>query len=109
MLNDYFDRTDEARRHYEIIVNDESMEMSFRSLQVITNFYIRNGEKDKAVQLATRYTDEKLLADMLNKLARNIRRAVPRKNRQNRRQPEHRHVRSVVQHCRNTPSGNRRH
>ena len=79
MLNDYFDRTDEARRHYEIIVNDESMEMSFRSLQVITNFYIRNGEKDKAVQLATRYTDEKLLADMLNKLARNIRRAVPKK------------------------------
>ena len=79
MLNDYFDRTDEARRHYEIIVNDESMEMSFRSLQVITNFYIRNGEKDKAVQLATRYTDEKLLADMLNKLARNIRRAVPEK------------------------------
>lgn len=79
MLNDYFDRTDEARRHYEIIVNDESMEMSFRSLQVITNFYIRNGEKDKAVQLATRYTDEKLLADMLNKLARNIRRADPEK------------------------------
>lgn len=108
MLNDYFDRTDEARRHYEIIVNDESMEMSFRSLQVITNFYIRNGEKDKAVQLATRYTDEKLLADMLNKLARNIRRAVPKKP-QNRRQPEHRHVRSAVQHCRNTPSGNRRH
>lgn len=79
MLNDYFDRKDEARRHYEIIVNDESMEMSFRSLQVITNFYIRNGEKNKAVQLATRYTDEKLLADMLNKLARNIRRAAPEK------------------------------
>ena len=79
MINDYYGKNDEAQKNYEVIVNEESLEMSFRSLQVITNFYIRNGEKDKAVQLATRYTDEKLLADMLNKLARNIRRAVPKK------------------------------
>lgn len=79
MINDYFDRTDEARKHYETIVNDESMEMSFRSLQVITNFYIRNGEKNKAVKLTSHYTDEKLLADMLNKLAKNVRKAKPEK------------------------------
>lgn len=79
MINDYFDRTDEARRNYEIIVNDESMEMSFRALQVITNFYIRNGEKDKAVRLTAHYTDEKLLADMLNKLAQNVRKSNPKK------------------------------
>ena len=79
MINDYFDRTDEARRNYEIIVNDESMEMSFRALQVITNFYIRNGEKDKAIKLTSHYTDEKLLADMLNKLAKNVRKAKPEK------------------------------
>ena len=79
MINDYFNRTNEARRHYEVIVNDENMEMSFRSLQVITNFYIRNGEKDKAVQLTARYTDEKLLADMLNKLALNTIRSNPEK------------------------------
>ena len=79
MINDYFDRTDEARKHYETIVNDESMEMSFRSLQVITNFYIRNGEKDKAVKLTSHYTDEKLLADMLNKLAKNVRQANAKK------------------------------
>ena len=79
MINDYFDNVDEARRHYEKIVYDENMEMSFRSLQVITNFYIRHGEKEKAVRLSAHYTDEKLLADMLNKLARNVRRADPEK------------------------------
>lgn len=80
MINDYFNRTDEARRNYEVIVNEESLEMSFRSLQVITNFYIRSGEKEKAVKLTERYTDERLLADMLNKLARNVRRATPEKS-----------------------------
>ena len=79
MINDYFDRPDEARRHYEIIVNEESLEMSFRALQVITNFYIRNGEKDKAIALSRKYNDEKLLADMLKKLAQNVKKADPAK------------------------------
>lgn len=77
MLNDYFDRVDEARRHYEVIVNEESLEMSFRALQVITNFYVRNGEQDKAIALVNKYSDDKLMIDMLNKLANNVRRAVP--------------------------------
>lgn len=47
MINDYFGRTAEARKHYEVIVNEESLEMSFRALQVITNFYIRSGEQEK--------------------------------------------------------------
>lgn len=79
MINDYFDRTDEARKNYEIIVNEESTEMSFRALQVITNFYIRNGEKDKAIALSEKYNDDKLLADMLRNLASNNRNANPDK------------------------------
>lgn len=78
MINDYFDRVDEARKNYEVIVNEESLEMSFRSLQVITNFYIRNGEKDKAVKLTQRYGDEKLLVDMLKKLSENVKNADPK-------------------------------
>lgn len=70
MINDYFGRTDEARRNYEVIVNEESAEMSFRALQVITNFYIRNGQKDKAVALSQKYNDDKLLVDMLRNLAK---------------------------------------
>lgn len=79
MINDYFDRTDAARKHYEVIVNEESLEMSFRSLQVITNFDLRNGEKDKAIALAGKYNDEKLMVDMLKKLNDEIKAADPEK------------------------------
>ena len=77
MINDYFDRTTEARKHYEVIVNEESLEMSFRALQVITNFYLRNNEKDKAIALAKKYNDDKLMLDMLNKLSANIQASNP--------------------------------
>ena len=77
MINDYFDRTDEAREHYEVIVNEESLEMSFRALQVITNFYLRNNEKDKAIALANKYNDDKLMLDMLNKLSAEVQASNP--------------------------------
>ena len=77
MINDYFDRTEEARKHYEVIVNEESLEMSFRALQVITNFYLRNNEKDKAIALANKYNDDKLMLDMLNKLSAQVQAANP--------------------------------
>lgn len=79
MINEQFGRTDEARRHYEVIVNEESTEMSFRALQVITNFYLRNGEKDKAVALSQKYNDDRLLTDMLQKLAGSTAEADPEK------------------------------
>lgn len=77
MINDYFDRTDAARKHYEVIVHEESLEMSFRALQVITNFYLRNNEKDKAIALAQKYNDDKLMLDMLNKLSSSVQAANP--------------------------------
>ena len=77
MINDYFDRTDAARKHYEVIVNEESLEMSFRALQVITNFYLRNNEKDKAIALVNKYNDDKLMLDMLNKLSSSVHAATP--------------------------------
>lgn len=77
MINDYFGRNAEAERLYDRIVTDESTEMSFRSLQIITNFYLRNNQKEKAVRLVKKYNDEKLLADMLEKLADNVQNADP--------------------------------
>lgn len=79
MINDYFDRTDEAKKHYEIIVNEESLEMSFRSLQIISNFYIRNGQKDKAIKLVKKYNDDKTFVDMINNLNQNVINANPQK------------------------------
>lgn len=81
MINDYFGRNSEAQKHYEVIVNEESLEMSFRALQVITNFYLRTGQKDKAVALTQKYNDEKLMADMLRRLADNVANAKPQKTK----------------------------
>ncbi len=77
MINDYYGKTAEAQKHYEIIVNEESLEMSFRTLQVITNFYLRTNQKDKAVALADRYHDDRFLTDMLARLALNVKKANP--------------------------------
>lgn len=79
MIYDYFNDTRNAQEHYEIIVNEEQLEMSFRALQVICNFYVRTEQKDKAIALLDRYTQEKLLADMLKSLNKNIRHANPKK------------------------------
>lgn len=81
MLNDYFGKNEEAQKHYEVIVNEESLEMSFRALQIISNFYIRTNQKDKAVALVHRYHDENVLADMLNRLVKNVEDAEPKKTK----------------------------
>lgn len=47
MINDYFGRNREAQKHYEVIVEEEQLEMSFRALQIISNFYIRTEQKTK--------------------------------------------------------------
>lgn len=79
MINDYFGDNEAAQKNYEVIVNDEGLEMSFRSLQVISNFYIRTNQKAKALELVKKYNDEKLLADMLNNLGNKITLSSPQK------------------------------
>ena len=79
MINDFYGKEDEAQNNYEVIVNEESLEMSFRSLQIITNFYLRTGQQEKAIELAHRYHDDKILADMLSRLVKNVEEANPKK------------------------------
>ena len=52
MINDYFDRKQQAQQHFKQLIEEETMEISLRSLQIISNFYLRNGQKDKALQIA---------------------------------------------------------
>ncbi|MDD4556858.1 MAG: tetratricopeptide repeat protein [Alphaproteobacteria bacterium] len=81
MINDYFDDVEAAKKNYEVIVDETSLEMSFRTLQIITNFYIRNGEKDKAIALVEKYYDEKQLVDMLKRLSLEVKNANPEKTK----------------------------
>ena len=75
MISDYFNDAPAAREHYEIIINEESTEMSFRALEVISNFYLRQGEKAKAVALTQKYNDDRLMVDMLRQLAERTQKA----------------------------------
>ncbi len=72
MINEYFNDNKAAEKDYEVIVKEESLEMSFRALQIICNFYIYNGHKDKALALINKYTDDKTLADMMKRLKNKI-------------------------------------
>ena len=81
MINDYYGKNEEAQKHYEVIVNEESLEMSFRTLQIITNFYLRTNQKDKAVTLVDKYHDERLLTDMLARLAKNVKKSESKKTK----------------------------
>ena len=77
LINDYFGRNREAQKHYDVIVNNESMEMSLRTLEIVANFYIRTDQKDKAVALIGGFNNEKALSDILRAFAEEIRNATP--------------------------------
>jgi len=68
MINDYFDKPDKAREHYESILNDSSMELSVRALEIICNFYLRNGETEKAHALSAQYAKTVPSVDILQKI-----------------------------------------
>ena len=72
MINEFFGDYTAAAKDYDTIVKEESLEMSFRALQVICNFYILNGQKDQAVALINKYVDDKTLADMMKRLKNKI-------------------------------------
>ena len=77
MINDYFNRNREAQKHYDLIISNESMELSLRSLQIISNFYLRTDQKDKALALVNGFNDEKVVADILRTFAQSVQKATP--------------------------------
>ncbi|MDR1694595.1 MAG: tetratricopeptide repeat protein [Lactobacillaceae bacterium] len=77
MINDYFDNKEEAEKHYRYLMDEAKMDMSYRALQLISNFYIRHGEQYKAIELIKRYTDDKNMVDMLQRLCINVENADP--------------------------------
>lgn len=75
MLNDYFDKQDAAAEDYEHIVSDSNLELSVRTLQVICNFYLRSGQKDKALALSGKYTKTIPSVNILQKIHQQVKKA----------------------------------
>ena len=74
MIYDYAGKNEKAQLYYETFIEQESREMSLRALQIITNFYLRTDQKDKAVALVSKYHNETVLADMLKNIKKEIQR-----------------------------------
>lgn len=79
MINDYFDDKVQAEKNYRYLIEEAKYDMSYRALQLISNFYIRNGEKEKAIELVAKYNDDKNMIDMLKKLHESVKNADPEK------------------------------
>lgn len=77
MINDYFGRSEDARKHFDTIVENENLELSYRSLQIISNFYIRHNAKEKAAALVKKYFEKNSNARMLGELYVDIINADP--------------------------------
>ena len=72
LIAEYFDKNDEAEKYYAFIINDKASDMSFRALQIITNFYVRINQKEKAIDLVAKYYGTASLKEMLSCLKNKI-------------------------------------
>ena len=68
LIAEYFGKTDEAYGFYEKIIEDSSSDMSFRALQIISNFLVRQGQKDKALAIVSKYYSSSSIKEMLTAL-----------------------------------------
>lgn len=78
MLFDYFGQNREAKEAYEDILKNQNAEISVRTLELISNFYIRTGEKDRAVALLNSAINNPNLEHMLKTLNQKIQEADPK-------------------------------
>lgn len=72
MINDYFDDRQAAQTAFDTVINDENIELSYRSLQIIGNFYIRSGQQNKAAEIIKNYYEKNRKAKMLYELYKDI-------------------------------------
>ena len=72
LIAEYFNHPEEAQKFYEEIINDKSNDMSFRALQIISNFFVRQNQKDKALTMIAKYYGTGNLKEMLSSLSDKI-------------------------------------
>lgn len=72
MIYDYLGNKDMARKSYETIIQNYPQEVTYRYLEIITDFYIRSGDKDMAHKVSNLYNDDSILSILLKNIDRNI-------------------------------------
>lgn len=72
LINEYFDDPEAAAEAFDAVVQDENIEISFRSLQLISNFYLRHGRRKEAQDLIEKYYEKNNSPVALSQLYRQI-------------------------------------
>lgn len=77
MLFDFFGKNREAAEIYQQILNDKNSEISVRLLEIISNFYIRTGQKEIAVTMMQSTINNSSLDSLLSALRKKVNDADP--------------------------------
>lgn len=77
MLFDFFGKNREAAEIYQQILNDKNSEISVRLLEIISNFYIRTGQKEIAVTMMQSTVNNSSLDSLLSALRKKVNNADP--------------------------------
>ena len=72
LIAEYFGYDDEAQNSYDTIINDTRADISFRALQLISNFFVRHGQKERALKLINKYYGASNMKEMLSSLSDKI-------------------------------------
>ena len=72
IISEYFDKTEEAEKFYDKVISNDANDVSFRVLQIISNFFVRIDKKTKATQLVSRYYGSSNIKEMLGSLSDKI-------------------------------------
>lgn len=72
MIAEYFKDNASAQKYYDIIINNRSEDISFRALQIITNYMVRNNRKKEALSLISKYYGASNIKEMLASLNKKI-------------------------------------
>ena len=72
LIAEYFKRYDEAETYYDKMITNNATDVSFRALQIITNFFVRVGQKNKAEKIIAKYYGGSNMKEMLSSLSDKI-------------------------------------
>ena len=72
LIAEYFNKNDEAEKYYNKMIKNNATDVSFRALQIITNFFIRIDKKQKAEKIIAKYYGGSNMKEMLSSLSDKI-------------------------------------
>ena len=72
MIYDYLGNKIQAEKCFEQIIANHPADVTYRILEIITDFYVRLGDKEKAKQISSHYNDNGLLAVLLKDIESKI-------------------------------------